>query len=89
GFGYRGDWIPRAASEMLARGGDRWFADLRRADYQEAFKELLSVPGFGPKLTDCVLLYGLGHTESFPIDTHVWKALAPVLFPEEPGIALT
>lgn len=89
GFGYRGDWIPRAANEMLSRGGDRWLSDLRSATYADAFAELLSVPGFGPKLSDCVLLYGLGHTEAFPIDTHVWKALAPVLFSGETGLNLT
>lgn len=90
GFGYRADWVPRAAQAILAQGGLEWLRSLRLAPYSRAFSAMVALPGFGPKLADCVLLYGLGHTEAFPIDTHVWKALAPTVFPqwEDGGLTL-
>jgi len=38
--------------------------------YQEAKKMLLPLPGVGPKVADCVLLFSLGKLEAFPVD--VW-----------------
>lgn len=89
GFGYRAEWIPRAARAILARGGTDWLAHLRTVPYAEAFAALLSLPGFGPKLADCALLYGFGHTEAFPVDTHVWKVVGPAVFPEWADKSLT
>jgi len=43
---------------------------LRTMPYQEAKRILLGLPGVGPKVADCVLLFALGKLEAFPID--VW-----------------
>ena len=43
---------------------------LRTMSYQEAKRVLLSVPGVGSKVADCVLLFSLDKLEAFPID--VW-----------------
>jgi N-glycosylase/DNA lyase len=43
------------------------------ASYRAAHKALLSLPGVGPKVADCVCLMGLGWGESVPIDTHLWQ----------------
>lgn len=40
--------------------------------YRAAHVALLSLPGVGPKVSDCVCLMGLGWGESVPIDTHMW-----------------
>jgi N-glycosylase/DNA lyase len=37
---------------------------------------LLELPGVGEKVADCVLLFGAGRLEAFPVDTWVLKALA-------------
>lgn len=48
----------------------------------EARRELQTVRGIGPKVADCVLLYGLGRLEAFPLD--VWMKRAMVsLFPNK------
>ena len=43
---------------------------LRKTDYEHARNELLSLPGVGPKVADCVLLFSLDKLEAFPVD--VW-----------------
>ncbi|KAL2160918.1 hypothetical protein VTH06DRAFT_8630 [Thermothelomyces fergusii] len=41
--------------------------------YRAAHDALLTLPGVGPKVADCVCLMGLGWGEAVPIDTHVWQ----------------
>jgi N-glycosylase/DNA lyase len=43
---------------------------LRKTDYEHARNELLSLPGVGQKVADCVTLFSLNKLEAFPVD--VW-----------------
>jgi N-glycosylase/DNA lyase len=54
----------KPAGEMLEGG---------REGYRQAHGELLALYGVGPKVADCVCLFGLGWSESVPVDTHVWQ----------------
>jgi N-glycosylase/DNA lyase len=74
GFGYRAATIPAVVREVLARGGEDWLEGLAAKRYEEARVELMQLPGIGPKLADCVCLFGLGFDTAVPVDTHVWKA---------------
>ena len=40
--------------------------------YDEGRRLLMQLPGVGGKVADCVLLFGCGHSEAFPVD--VWVA---------------
>lgn len=73
GFGYRARSIPKAARALIDRGPN-WLSHLKSASYDEASKEMLAIPGIGPKLADCILLYGLHFDEAVPVDTHLWQA---------------
>ena len=42
-------------------------------NYEEAVKEILKLPGVGPKVADCVCLMSLGKHEAIPVDTHIKK----------------
>ncbi len=42
----------------------------RKTDYEHARNELLSLPGVGPKVADCILLFSLDKLKAFPVD--VW-----------------
>ena len=44
--------------------------------YPAAKARLLELPGVGEKVADCVLLFGAGKLEAFPVDTWVLKSLA-------------
>jgi N-glycosylase/DNA lyase len=89
GFGYRGATIPKAAQEIIRRGGSTYLESLRRLTYEEAHVALCQIPGVGPKLSDCIALYALDHTSAVPIDTHIWQAATRIYFPEWQGTTLT
>jgi len=72
--GYREPFLKQAAA-MVAENGFS-FDRLRRAGLDEARESLCELPGVGPKVADCILLYGLGRTEAFPADVWVKKAIA-------------
>lgn len=67
--GFRDKYILDAAQKFLS---DPQFnmEYLLKADTAEAKKVLLRINGVGSKVADCVLLFGLGKYDSFPID--VW-----------------
>ena len=88
GFGYRAATIPTAARQLLGWGSES-LEKLKSVSYEEAHSTLWSVKGIGPKLADCIALFGLDHTEAVPIDTHVWQALVRLYYPEMQGKALT
>ena len=41
----------------------------------------MSLPGVGPKIADCVLLFAYGFPDAFPVDVWVMKALRQLYFP--------
>ena len=73
GAGYRAPFIVGAA-QMVADGFD--LEALRSMDYTEAKRALMRLPGVGPKVADCVLLFSLGHTCAFPADVWIKRVLA-------------
>jgi N-glycosylase/DNA lyase len=55
-------------------------SDLRETTLEDAREQLLSVPGVGEKVADCMLLFGLGHTGAFPVDVWVQRAVERLYF---------
>ena len=54
---------------------------LRKLNYEEAKTELMKLPGVGPKVADCVLLFSLNKLEAFPLD--VWmKRIVMEYYPD-------
>ncbi|MDB6067837.1 MAG: 8-oxoguanine glycosylase domain protein [Pedosphaera sp.] len=52
----------------------------------EARAQLITLPGVGPKIADCVLLFAYGFQGAFPVDVWVMKALHQFYFPRRrPG----
>jgi len=78
GAGWRLENLKRVAGALLARG-EGWLTGLRARPYEDAWAELMTLPGIGPKIADCVCLFGLRFDEAVPVDTHIW-ALARELF---------
>jgi N-glycosylase/DNA lyase len=48
---------------------------------ESARRELLSLPGVGRKIADCVLLFAYDHPTAFPVDVWVMRALRRLYFP--------
>lgn len=70
--GYRTKYI-LAAAKMMINGYD--FEPLKYMHWKASRECLKSFDGVGNKVADCVNLFGLGHIESFPVDTWIRKAL--------------
>lgn len=71
--GYRAKSIQGTAARLMREPG--WLQQVEQLPYAEAHQALLQLPGVGAKIADCVLLYGGGHLQAFPVDTWVAKAL--------------
>lgn len=73
GFGYRAPFIVKLAQGFVS---EVWReADFREGSTEAVRKKLLALPGVGPKVADCVLLFGLGRLDAFPVDTWIRKIL--------------
>ena len=74
GAGYRDRYLIGAAT-MIEEGGFDLEAPFAMA-YDEAKKYVMTLPGVGPKVADCTLLFGYGKDDAFPVDTWVEKSMA-------------
>lgn len=73
GIGYRAKYLKGIASELTAKPD--WLSQVATLPYADARDALITLPGVGGKIADCVLLYGFGRLESFPVDTWIHKAM--------------
>ncbi|NLY09256.1 MAG: DNA glycosylase [Tissierellia bacterium] len=73
GTGFRDIRIVTAAKAVLEKKISE--LELRSLPLKEARDKLMTLPGVGPKVADCVLLFGLNREEVFPVDTWMEKIL--------------
>src|SRR6478609_11121868 len=73
-LGFRARYIAETAKFIARRPG--WLEETEHLPYAAAKERLLELPGVGAKVADCVLLFGAGRLEAFPVDTWVLKSLA-------------
>ena len=74
GLGYRVPYLKEMYEHAAAH--PEWIESLKTMNYADARAELLKRKGIGPKVADCICLFGLHHIDAFPIDTHVKQLLA-------------
>ena len=55
--------------------GELNLEDLKKTGYEKAKRKLLSLPGVGEKVADCVLLFSLDKLEAFPVDIWIRRAV--------------
>lgn len=73
GLGYRARHI--AATACLLRADPAMLVGLGGLPYSEAKAKLIQLPGVGGKIADCVLLFGAGHPQAFPVDTWIERVM--------------
>ena len=71
--GFRAGYIYDAARRIAS--GEIDLSAISAADLDNAEKQLCLIRGVGPKVSACVLLFGFGKTEAFPIDVWMKKSL--------------
>lgn len=73
-LGFRARYIAETARFLAAHPG--WLEETETLPYAAAKERLCSLPGVGEKVADCVLLFGAGRLEAFPVDVWILKTLA-------------
>ncbi len=72
-FGFRAKYVI-AAAEAVACGRIDLKA-LEEMDFESAKEVLCTLPGVGPKVASCALLYGFHRMEAFPVDVWMQRIL--------------
>ena len=48
---------------------------MKELSYPDLHAELCTIYGVGPKVADCIALFGYGHLEAFPVDVRIQKEM--------------
>ena len=83
GMGYRAKYLLKTAQMVSSNKIN--LNELRTLNYNLARTKLLTLPGVGPKVADCILLFSYGFQESFPVDTWINKAISQLYFKGNPN----
>lgn len=81
GVGFRGKYINKAARMVIS--GDIDLNRIGEMDSVVGREELMKIPGVGPKVADCVLLYSYGKTDVFPTDVWIKRVIGELYFGRE------
>ncbi len=73
-LGFRARYIHHTALFLAENPG--WLDETEALPYAAAKERLCALPGVGAKVADCVLLFGAGRLEAFPVDVWIIKAMA-------------
>jgi N-glycosylase/DNA lyase len=77
GLGYRANYIKKASKIFTSEINPLNIKDMK---YSEAFETLVKINGIGPKVADCILLYGYGFMEAFPSDVWIKRIISYLYF---------
>ena len=83
--GFRAKYILDAANKVAS--GEVKLEKLKAAPTDGARDELMKITGVGPKVADCVLLFGLEHADAFPKDVWIKRAMQELFDGELPECA--
>ena len=67
GAGYRDKFLKQSAYQLKAIDIDK----TKQLSSDEIYNFLISLKGIGPKVASCILLFGFGKTDKFPVDTWI------------------
>ena len=69
GLGYRAEQMFETISKLTNKN----IENLKSMDEAEQFKFLINLKGIGEKVANCILLFGIGRKDVFPVDTWINK----------------
>lgn len=76
--GFRAKYLYDAVTNITDRGLSKdYFADM---DIEAAKETLMQIKGVGEKVANCVLLFGLGYREAFPVDVWMKRIMEELYF---------
>lgn len=86
GLGYRAKYLLRLVKDMKDGGLQSFLEKAEKLEDHQVRRLLLELYGIGPKVADCIALFGLHRLNMFPVDTHISAVLSEVYpqgFPRE------
>jgi N-glycosylase/DNA lyase len=82
-MGYRSRYLEDAVKKIVTRTVD--LAAIKSMSYEKAKAELMQIKGVGEKVADCVLLFGYGRFEAFPVDVWIERIIGELYFDKKPS----
>jgi N-glycosylase/DNA lyase len=76
--GYRAPYISRTAAMVLQQPD--MLTRLQDLSISDARKKLIELPGVGPKVADCILLFGYNQMEIVPVDVWIRSIITSAYF---------
>lgn len=67
GAGYRAKFLKELSISLK----DTNLEEIKKLSTDEIYNFLINLKGIGPKVASCILLFGFGRTEKFPVDTWI------------------
>lgn len=78
GVGYRAKYMLNSTKMILSEPD---FHDvINGLSYNEAFDKITELEGVGPKVADCILLYGYNKREAYPVDVWINRITSHIYF---------
>ncbi|MGN0108232.1 MAG: DNA-3-methyladenine glycosylase family protein [Hominilimicola sp.] len=82
--GFRDKYIMDAAQKF--KSGELSEEHIKSLSTPDAKKALMTINGVGNKVSDCILLFGLGRVDSFPVDVWIKRIMEYCYFDGEQSI---
>ncbi len=79
--GFRAPYLKDAVDKLASK--EIVEKKLSNMSYDEAKEKLISIKGVGDKVANCVLLFGLGFTNAFPVDVWIKRIMEDLYFHED------
>lgn len=76
GVGFRDKYLYHFVQDI----DEKWIEDVKRMETKDAFNELIKFSGIGPKVANCILLFGLKKRDVFPVDVHIKRIMEELYF---------
>lgn len=80
GLGYRAEYLHETARQIAENPS--LLEGIEKLSYPEAKEVFMKFPGIGPKIADCILLFGYQFFEAFPVDVWIEKIMRELYFPD-------
>ena len=80
GAGFRAKYLESTVNKIYSDNLEKYIEKLNNLSNKELEKELLNLKGVGPKVANCIMLFGFNRIDSFPIDVWVKRVMQEEFF---------
>ena len=78
GVGYRSTYMLNSTKMILDES--KYHEKISKLSYSKAFDKITGLEGVGPKVADCILLYGYDKHEAYPVDVWINRITSHIYF---------